>query len=633
MSELYFRLGDTEGFTSKKLADKKIGYANPIRELLQNSLDTSKEAGNQKCEINIYIETIKKSAIPHITDYEKYLKQAIKFQKSVGSYNHNSAQIVNSIQQELKQDELDILMFVDNGKGISPDILDGLIGERSVKSDESSGGSFGVGHLSPYFLSSLRYVLYASKYQENDEIKQLFSGVPILAGFEDENATRGATGRILQNIPKNESKPKFIFPTTYPDFIVNKMNNVNTGSMVSVLGLNTQWNRDADYAIVSNFFYAINEQKLSINVDNGIVSTINNSDIENLLSGSKDKKRATRDSILSGSDVYQLWLNVKDTNSKQEIDLSNGNKVCVHIKSNIETSSVIALVRNGMLIARHDKMLSRDMNNLRKNENFEPFSIVINVDDLDCNELFTLIKGAENPYHNQLEKGRLSPKDEKKLKSLFKELSENIQTHLHKKDRKGFDLFMPLLEIPNKAEAQGKSVNNSRPRSQTSKAKTNKSISKPPTIKVRPTEKGSKRPAPVIINRVLASKNAVRFKDNGDTITITMKIQPQEIDSKDVVYFSVSLAMDTDNNSTDSALDILKLSVNDKNVLTPKFIDIEKDEKTIQEPVYKTQIKLGRMSKDTIYNIVATVKKPSKVKNIGVALIPFLGLKQNKGDK
>ena len=59
MSQLYFRAGETEGFTSKKLADKKNGYANPIRELLQNSLDASKEAGNEQCEIDIYIESIK----------------------------------------------------------------------------------------------------------------------------------------------------------------------------------------------------------------------------------------------------------------------------------------------------------------------------------------------------------------------------------------------------------------------------------------------------------------------------------------------------------------------------------------------------------------------------------------------
>jgi HSP90 family molecular chaperone len=166
MSELYFRLGEAEGFTSKKLADKKEGYANPIRELLQNSLDASKEAGNEKCDVNIYIESIQKSSIPHIQSYENTLNQAIKYHKKEGSYGANAKQTVGFIQAALKEENIDVLMFVDNGIGMSPNTLNGLIGERSIKSDESSGGSFGVGHLSSYFLSSLRYVLYASKYEE-----------------------------------------------------------------------------------------------------------------------------------------------------------------------------------------------------------------------------------------------------------------------------------------------------------------------------------------------------------------------------------------------------------------------------------------------------------------------------------
>ncbi|CAC9546825.1 hypothetical protein [uncultured Gammaproteobacteria bacterium] len=633
MSELYFRAGETEGFTSKKLADKKSGYANPIRELLQNSLDASKDAKNEKCEINIYIESIKKSDIPHIESYEDYLNQAVEFQKSVGSFGHNAKQTVAFMKEALKQDELDILMFVDNGIGISPNILNGLIGDRSVKSDESSGGSFGVGHLSSYFLSSLRYVLYASKYKDNGEVKNLFSGAPILAGFEDkQEIPRGSIGRILEKTPEDELKPKFIFPTIYPDFIADKMNDVDTGSMVAILGLNTEWKREANYAIVSNFFYAINKQELEINVDYGIVSnSINSSDIELMLSTSKDGKMATGDSILSGSDIYQLWLTVKDESLKQEISLDNGDKVCVHIRNNIETNSVIALVRNGMLISRHDKMLSNPINNLRKNEDFEPFSIVINVDDSDCSQLFSLVKGAENPYHNKLENGRLSPKDEKKLKDLLKELSEKIQNFLQEKDREGFDLAIPLLEIPNKAEVQGE--NNSRPKSQTPKAKPNKPTPKQPTGKVNKTGKGKKRPAPVIVNRVLESKNAVRFKDNGDTIDVIMRIKPHKIDLKDDVYFSVSLAMDTDNNSTDSALDLVKLSVNDKDTPIPKFVDIEKDGEIKQEPADQTQIKLGKASEEGVYNVIATVKKPEKVKNIGVALKPFLGLKQSNGGK
>jgi hypothetical protein len=631
MSELYFRAGETEGFTSKKLADKRSGYANPIRELLQNSLDASKEAGNEKCEINIFIESIKKSDIPHIENYKDCLNQAIVFQKSVGSFGHNAKQTAAFMEEALQEDELDVLMFVDNGTGISPKILNGLIGDRSVKSDESSGGSFGIGHLSAYFLSSLRYVLYSSKYEDNGEVKRLFSGAPILAGFEDEQEIpRGSIGRIVEENPEDELKPKFIFPTIYPDFIADKMNDVDTGSMVSILGLNTEWKREADYAIVSNFFYAINKQELTINVNRHPAHySIDNNDIERMLCASKDERRATGDRILSGSDIYQLWLTVKDNDLKQEIDLDNGDKVCIHIRNNIETNSVIALVRNGMLISRHDKMLSNHINNLRKNEDFEPFSIVINVDDSSCGQLFSLVRGAENPYHNKLESGRLSPSDEKKLKKYFEELSEKIKDFLQERDRSGSLVSMSLLEIPNKAETQG--TNTSRPRSQTPQAKSKQTKQKQPPGKVKKTGKGKKRQRPSVLTRTLESRNAVRFKDNNSTLDVMMNVQPQKIEKQDDVYFSISLAMDTDDNSVDSALDVIKLSVNGEDISIPEFVDIEKDGQVMQEPADKTQIKLGKMSEKQAYNIVATVKKPEKVKNIGVALKPFLGLKQSKG--
>ena len=46
------------GFTASKLADLQQGFAIPIRELMQNSLDASREAGNGKCEVNVFIESV-----------------------------------------------------------------------------------------------------------------------------------------------------------------------------------------------------------------------------------------------------------------------------------------------------------------------------------------------------------------------------------------------------------------------------------------------------------------------------------------------------------------------------------------------------------------------------------------------
>lgn len=176
-------------------------------------------------------------------------------------------------------------------------------------------------------------------------------------------------------------------------------------------------------------------------------------------------------------------------------------------------------------------------------------------------------------------------------------------------------------------------MNTSRPKSQTPKAKVNKPKQKQPTGKVKKTGKGKKRQKPIVISRTLESKNSVRFKDNGDTLDILMDVLPQKIDGKDDVYFSISLATDTDSNFSDSALEFVAISIDGDNVPIPKFVDIEKDGCIVQEPADQTQIKLGKLLQLQNYRVMATVKKPKKVEKISVALKPFLGLKQSKGSE
>jgi hypothetical protein len=401
-----------------------------------------------------------------------------------------------------------------------------------------------------------------------------------------------------------------------------------TGSMVAILGLNKEWGKEANYAVISNFFYAINKQELIVKIDhNNTSESIEKSDIDKLLKENQYNKRAMDDNILCGSDVYQAWLAVKNDNHKSKIDLDNGDEVCVHIRNNIEANSVIVLIRNGMLIARHDKMLANEINSLRKNEDFEPFSVVINADDKECPELFGLIKGAENPYHNKLEKNRLIKKDGKQLRALFKELSEKIKPLLKARDRSGSLVSMPLLEIPNKAEAQGS--NTSRPRSQTSKAKPNTNKPKPPINKIKTTNNGKKSEFKPIISRYLKAKNSMRMKDKGNTIDIELNITPQKIEAKDEVYLSMSLAQDKDNNESGNTLDFVSLSIDGADIEIPEFVEVEQEDGNFEkQEADRSQIKLGILSEAQTYSVEATIKKPKNIKDISVALRPFLGLKQ-----
>ncbi len=633
MSKLYFRLGEMKGFTAIDLADKKEGYANPIRELLQNSMDASREAGNAKCEVSVYIETIPKNQIPHIDEYENVLNKAIQTAKSQGSYNTNSEQRVRPIQGALNGRDLKVLMLSDNGTGMRQEQLEAILtgGVSIKKGNGSSSGSFGVGNLSSYSLSSLRYVLYATKYRdEKGYTKTLFTGSPILAGYKDGETQRGNRGRIVMEIPEKETNPRFVYPESFPVFIKPKMNNLNRGTMVVILGLSENWDEDAEYAVVSNFFHAIAHDGLSINVhQDGRQNTISDDEIERLITSKKDIQRARGENILSGKAVYQAWRTVKERDTQKIIALSNADKVYVCIKNEKNTDSVIVLVRNGMVIARHDSMLSVDMDRLRKDPGFEPFTAVIDVDKQDAPELFGLIKDAESPYHNRLQRKILDDADEKRLKKLFKELSEEIKKHLKVIERASFDL--PLFTLPEEAKASA--GGRSRPSGQDDEAMPPPKPRRPP--KQRPVPPGPRpdppRPRPIVISRNLESKNAARYTDEGDKWKVQLRITPKnKEDARDDVYLSMCLGEDNDNEEAKRYLDFSVVEIDGQTIDIPDFVDVERGAEVIQEPANKSQIKLGPLEQATQYNIVAEVKKPDEFRDMKVALLPILGLKQRR---
>ena len=626
MSVLYFGIGDVEGFTSNKLADRKQGYAIPIRELLQNSLDASREFGRQ-CHVDVYIETIKKKDIPNIKEYEDTLNLAIRTNQKLKSYNANSENVVASIKEALKSDNIKILMFTDNGKGMPKNVLEGLLDERSIKLDESSSGSFGVGHISSYSLSSLRYVLYATKYKEGSEIKTLWTGSPILAGHEDDNTRRGSKGRVLEKEPKNKLKPDFIFPEKFPLFIKSKMDKLQeTGSMVAILGLSEEWGDDAEYAIASNFFHAMSHTGLSVTVHKDQkITKIDDDKVNKLIEQRKDRMRREKqsDDILSGRMTYQAYHAVNAKGSQKSIKLNNDEEVKVCI-DDTDGSSAIILIKNGMVVARHDSMLSKEINSLSKNDDYQPFTIVIDIDKDDSAELFRLVKGAENPYHNQLQSKRLNSEDEKKLKGLFKELSEAIKIHLKEIDRTGFDL--PLFDMPIKGDIKGGTNSNPLPRP-IGKQKPEKPPSLPKPPKICPDceqvpcicPKPEPRPTPEINLRQLESRNATRYIDKGKTLEVRMRIKPtKQPDSKDNAYFSIALAEDNDNNKVSEFVVFESLRINNNELLKDKFMR------------ENSQINLGQLNEADTYDIVATILNPHNFGNVKVALKPSFGLKQKQ---
>ena len=614
-SILYFRPGKMEGFTSA--VDKPgSGYATPIRELLQNSLDASVEAGNRACKVNIYIEDIVLTDIPHIDEYKKVLGSAIETLKKKEAYNDASRQRAELMQEELKKISAKVLVCVDNGAGMSQEALRSLLEGRSFHKGKESSGSYGVGHKASYDLSKLNYVLYATKYKDkNNEIKSLYTGSPILAGHEDDNAERNARGQILKEIPKNENKPQYIFPSEFPTFIKSKMDKLKTGSMVAILGLEEDWGDKAEYAIASNFFHAIARGELEVKIYAQKCPSIEITPkkVGELLEKEKEKekKRKRNDMVLTGDEAHKAWRTIASDDRKKNITLPNKDEVDVYIENNAEDtdSSTIVLIRNGMVVARHDCMTPA-IANLRNDVNFLCFTAVIDVDNNKAPEMFRLVKRAETSHHNQLVTKNLSKHDKKELDNIFEELSKEIKKHLEKDDREIFNV--PLFPTTGLNEAQTIHSKGSG-QSTKGKAEVKPKPPKPKPPEARATSRKSARPEPIHINRNLECENSVRYSDSGDKWVVQLRISPDKYDVQDTTYLSICLAEDNDNSNNFLYCEIIAVEIEGE-----KLNEIDR---------CNTQVKLGALTNQT-YNISVEVKKPKNIGNMKVALQPILGLKR-----
>ena len=299
-------------------------------------------------------------------------------------------------------------MFADNSAGMDRDGLDALI-EHCSRKPEASGGSFGVGHLKPYDLSLLRYVMYGTR---KNGVTQ-FTGVPILAGFREGNAQRGNIGRIVNRKPVTENDPVFEYPDCLPDFMQRVMGVRNQGTVVCILGLSDKWDDNCETVIASHFFSALLHGGLSVRISrrrgSDSITELDGDRVEHVLSQIKNGQRArtSRGEILTGRHTWQSFLAVRDSNlGIEQIELSSGDRVNVYTHTGDIEKSSVALIRSDMLFARHDTMLSPEFNELRNSDELAPFALVIDVNkDQAGKELFDLVKAAEGPYHNRLTRG------------------------------------------------------------------------------------------------------------------------------------------------------------------------------------------------------------------------------------
>ncbi|MCD8207308.1 MAG: hypothetical protein LUD72_05160, partial [Bacteroidales bacterium] len=270
---------DIEAFKGEELID------NLAREICQNSLDAKTPGSSEPVEVVFELKYVPSNE-KVFQEYKECLQGCRNFWGA--EMDAHLENFLAGAEEMLQRDQIPVLVASDyNTLGLSGSRDDtisspweALAGSEgvSVKSSETSGGSFGIGKNAPFACSSLSMVFYntLSSYSE-----QAFIVVGQLAYLlcQDDKPTQGV-GRYQFNDDENECwKP--VFEENEDDFRDQFLREKH-GTDVIIAGFiqEEDWMNAVAKAVLKNFFVAISEGRLIVRLKDETESSLFNVDID-----------------------------------------------------------------------------------------------------------------------------------------------------------------------------------------------------------------------------------------------------------------------------------------------------------------------------------------------------------------
>lgn len=409
---------DIEGFKGEELIN------NLAREICQNSLDACNDKINKPVKVVFELRKVSTNQYNVFSEYNQCLERCKKFWETGETIDAKLATFLKESKNTLEKPYINILIASDyNTKGLngsrnpqnisSPwEALTGADGV-SVKSNNNSGGSFGIGKNAPFACSSLSMVFYNTWDIENNKA---FIGVGKAATLLNENGKpTQRVGRYQKNDDENEQwEPIYEEDSNaFRDLFTRQ----EQGTDIIIVGFNEidDWQNKVAKAVIKNFFIAILENKLIVETKcaNDTI-LIDNTTLPNLV-----KKYAETDPKISITQQFFIAYSNPDTKESLDI-LDEKNAAEIYIKFEKSFSRNIAHFRStGMLITQSQRRLTQHY-----------AAIVI----IRGKKLDELLRRCEPPKHNKWDHKLINKTTNREeydnAKKAIKQLREKLESLL-----------------------------------------------------------------------------------------------------------------------------------------------------------------------------------------------------------
>lgn len=370
------------------------------REVCQNSLDARDKTLPSDVPVKVKFELIEieKKNYSMFDGYQKALDSSIDYWATSPLKTAKIMEFLHNVKKALDLDKIPVLIMSDyntvglngvNAKQGEKSFWDLLVNVEglSIKQDENSAGSFGIGKNAPFAYSALNLVFYNTLAQDGG---RGFEGVARLVTTQKEyNGTLRPTqpiGKYLYLEDEYTGRP--ILPTdNCPLSQLDIFNRNEIGTDVAVFGFKTNeyedWERNIAIAIIKNFVLAILNSKLEVEIKSPKSTyIISKSNVESLLF----KDFSDEPQLKYTRQVYETLTKVDPI----KVTIEEKDDLSIYVKYEDAYAQSLSRFRStGMLI------------NTTTVDVLPHFSVVIIVNDVGEMGLSKTLREAEPPQHTE----------------------------------------------------------------------------------------------------------------------------------------------------------------------------------------------------------------------------------------
>ncbi|RGI29684.1 hypothetical protein [Melissococcus sp. OM08-11BH] len=442
------------------------------REICQNSLD-ARAINGVPVKVTFDVEEMFVEDIP---GFNQLKNEVIPKAKESWPEEKKTQAMLKKMEEILLKRTVQILKISDyNTTGLEQQNWKSLIEQAgsSVKSSDSSAGSFGIGKAAPFAVSDLRMVYY-NTLSSNDNHQSI--GVMKFVSYQDskETVTQGV-GYFGENGTKNPYNNSAEFEANVRS---------EKGTDIYIIGFDTiafpNWKNDIIYSIIDSFLVSIQENQLNVVVDGSTIRYENLHIYLNEIALDKKLKKVYPD-IQGYYDVLQDSEHLKFEFKGFESYGINSDEATLFLSNKTENNRKV-------LMTRHAGMKIFDL------KGFGAILKFSGIFKAKGEKINSLLKQLENPNHDKWSSERHENKKmaDKFLKQMNKFIRDTVKETYLEKVSEEVDAFGVSDFLPDSLTLiKGKETSTSKTSLVNSKAKVSmKNIEKESSVPVRSNEEG-----------------------------------------------------------------------------------------------------------------------------------------------